>query len=237
MNRKQKVVIVTGASQGIGAGLVAGFRERGYGVVATSRHVTPRKDGEIVTVAGDIRDRATAARVVAAAKERFGRIDALVNNAGIFVAKPFVEYTPEDFDTVSAVNVAGVFHLTQLVLVEMLAAGSGHVVNITASLVDQPRADVPAGLAALSKGGLAALTTSLAVEYAKKGIRVNAVAPGVIRTPMHDPASHDFLAKLHPLGRMGEVKDIVDAVLYLDAAPFVTGEILHVDGGMAAGHG
>jgi NAD(P)-dependent dehydrogenase (short-subunit alcohol dehydrogenase family) len=237
MNRNQRVVIVTGASQGIGAGLVAGFRERGYGVVATSRHVTSREDDEVVAVAGDIRDRATATRVVAAAKERFGRIDALVNNAGIFVAKPFVEYTQEDFDTVNAINVTGVFHITQLVLVEMLAAGSGHVVNITASLVDQPRAGVPAGLAALTKGGLAALTTSLAIEYAKKGIRVNAVAPGIIKTPMHDPASHDFLAKLHPVARMGEVKDVVDAVLYLDAAPFVTGEILHVDGGMAAGHG
>lgn len=237
MSRNQRVVIVTGASQGIGAGLVTGFREHGYGVVATSRHVTPRQDDEVVTVAGDIRDRATAARVVAAAKERFGRIDALVNNAGVFVAKPFVEYTQEDFDTVSAINVTGVFHITQLVLAEMLAAGSGHVVNITASLVDQPRADVPAGLAALTKRGLAALTTSLAIEYANRGIRVNAVAPGVIKTPMHDPASHDFLAKLHPLARMGEVKDVVDAVLYLDAAPFVTGEILHVDGGMAAGHG
>jgi NAD(P)-dependent dehydrogenase (short-subunit alcohol dehydrogenase family) len=138
---------------------------------------------------------------------------------------------------VSAINVTGVFHITQLVLAEMLAGGSGHVVNITASLVDQPRADTPAGLAALTKGGLAALTTSLAIEYAKKGIRVNAVAPGIIKTPMHDPASHAALAKVHPLARMGEVKDVVDAVLYLDAAPFVTGEILHVDGGMAAGLG
>ncbi|APR80392.1 3-oxoacyl-[acyl-carrier protein] reductase [Minicystis rosea] len=237
MSHEQKVVIVTGASQGIGAGLVAGFRERGYGVVATSRNIARHDDDQVVTVAGDIRDRATAARVVAAAKERFGRIDTLVNNAGIFVPKPFVEYTQEDFDGVTGINVTGVFHITQLALVEMLARGRGHVVNITAALVEQPRADIPAGLASLTKGGLDALTTALAIEHAKKGIRVNAVAPGVIETPMHDPASHDALAKLHPLRRMGVVKDVVDAVLYLDAAPFVTGEILHVDGGMAAGIG
>ncbi len=189
----------------------------------------------MLAIAGDIRDRATAQRVVAAAKERFGRIDTLVNNAGRFIAKPFLEYTQEDFDAVTGTNVTGLFHVTQVVLAELVSQRAGHIVNITAALVDQPLASVPAGLAALSKGGLNALTKSLAIEVAKRGVRVNAVAPGVIKTPMHAPATHDFLAKLLPVGRMGEVKDIVDAVLYLESASFVTGEIFHVDGGEAAG--
>jgi NAD(P)-dependent dehydrogenase (short-subunit alcohol dehydrogenase family) len=206
-------------------------------VVATSRYIAPSNDEHVLAIAGDIRDRATAQKIVAAAKERFGRIDALVNNAGVFIAKPFLEYTQEDFDAVTATNVTGFFHVTQAVLPELLAQGSGHVVNITASLVDQPLASVPAGLAALTKGGLNALTKSLAIEVAKSGVRVNAVAPGIIKTPMHAPATYDFLAKLMPVGRIGEVQDIVDAVLYLEAASFVTGEIVHVDGGAAAGVG
>jgi NAD(P)-dependent dehydrogenase (short-subunit alcohol dehydrogenase family) len=237
MDNAKKVVVITGASQGIGAGLVAGYRERGYRVVATSRSMPRSQDENVLAVAGDVRERATAEKVVTAAKERFGRIDALVNNAGIFVAKPFVEYTQEDFDAVVGTNVTGAFHVTQLVLAEMLAKRSGHVVNITAALVDQPRAAVPAGLAAVTKGGLNALTKSLAIEVAKSGVRVNAVAPGIIKTPMHSPATYDYLAHLHPVGRMGEVKDIVDAVLYLEQSPFVTGEVLHVDGGFAAGVG
>jgi NAD(P)-dependent dehydrogenase (short-subunit alcohol dehydrogenase family) len=237
MKSTQRVVVVTGASQGIGAGLVAGYRSLGFGVVATSRSIAPSKDDEVLAIAGDIRDRATAQKVVAAAKERFGRIDTLVNNAGVFIAKPFTEYTQEDFDKVTGTNVTGLFHITQLVLAEFLSQGSGHIVNITASLVDQPRASVPAGLAAITKGGLNALTKSLAIEVAKRGVRVNAVAPGVVKTPMHAPATHDSLAKIHPVGRMGEVQDIVDAVLYLESASFVTGEILHVDGGSAAGVG
>jgi NAD(P)-dependent dehydrogenase (short-subunit alcohol dehydrogenase family) len=237
MNNGHRVVIVTGASQGIGAGLVAGFRRLGFRVVATSRSIAASKDEEVLAIAGDIRDRATSQKVVAAAKERFGRIDTLVNNAGIFVAKPFVEYTQEDFDAVTGTNVTGMFHMTQAVLAELLAQRSGHVVNISAALVDQPLAAIPAGLAALTKGGLNALTTSLAIEVAKRGVRVNAVAPGIVKTPMHPPATHDFLAKLQPVGRMGEVQDIVDAVLYLESAPFVTGEVLHVDGGAAAGVG
>ena len=231
----QRVAIITGASHGIGAGLVAGYRGLGFRVVATSRSIQPSKDEQVLAVPGDIRDRATAKRVLAAALERFGRIDTLVNNAGIFVAKPFIEYTQEDFDAVTATNVTGLFHMTQVVLAELLERQSGHIVNISAAVVDRPVASVPVGLASLSKGGVSALTKSLAIEVAKRGVRVNAVAPGIIKTPMHAPAAYASLAKLHPLGRMGEVKDIVDAVLYLESASFVTGEILHVDGGLAAG--
>src|SRR5450432_2615913 len=237
MDKVQRVVVVTGASQGIGAGLVAGYRSLGFGVVATSRSITPSNDERVLAVPGDIRDRATAQKVVAAAKERFGRVDTLVNNAGIFVTKPFIEYTQEDFELVTGTNVTGLFHITQAVLAELLSQRSGHIVNITAALVDQPLASVPAGLVAITKGGLNALTKSLAIEVAKRGVRVNAVAPGAVKTPMHAPATHDFLAKIHPVGRMGEVQDIVDAVLFLESASFVTGEILHVDGGAAAGVG
>jgi NAD(P)-dependent dehydrogenase (short-subunit alcohol dehydrogenase family) len=237
MSSLRRVVVVTGASQGIGAGLVAGYRKLGFSVVATARSIQPSKDEQVLAIAGDIRDRATAQKVVAAAKERFGRVDTLVNNAGIFIAKPFTEYTQEDFDAVTGTNVTGLFHMTQVVLPELLSQRSGHIVNITAALVDQPLASVPAGLAAVTKGGLNALTTSLAIEVAKRGVRVNAVAPGAVKTPMHAPATYDFLANMHPLGRMGEVQDIVDAVLYLESASFVTGEILHVDGGAAAGVG
>jgi NAD(P)-dependent dehydrogenase (short-subunit alcohol dehydrogenase family) len=237
MNNERRVAIITGASQGIGAALVAGYRERGFAVVGTARSLAPSRDELVVAVPGDIRDRATAEQVVAAAKARFGRIDTLVNNAGVFVAKPFVAYTTAELATVTDTNVTGIFHLTQLALPDMLARQAGHIVNITASLAEQPRADVPAALAALTKGGLAALTRALAIELAKTGVRVNAVSPGVIKTPMHAAATHGFLAGLHPVGRIGEPKDIVDAVLYLEGAPFVTGEILHVDGGMTAGIG
>jgi NAD(P)-dependent dehydrogenase (short-subunit alcohol dehydrogenase family) len=229
------VAIVTGASRGIGAGLVAGYRGIGFRVVATSRSIAPSTDDQVLVIPGDIRDRATARKVVAAAKERFGRVDTLVNNAGVFVSKPFLEYTQEDFDVVTGTNVTGLFHITQVVLAELLSQQSGHIVNISAALVDQPRASVPAGLTALTKGGVGALTKSLAIEVARRGVRVNAVAPGTIRTPMHARASLDSLAKRHPLGRVGEVKDVVDAVLYLESAPFVTGEVLHVDGGEASG--
>jgi NAD(P)-dependent dehydrogenase (short-subunit alcohol dehydrogenase family) len=237
MHNVERVVVVTGASQGIGAGLVAGYRRLGFGVVATSRSIAPSKDEHVVAIAGDIRDRATAQKVVAAAKERFGRVDTLINNAGVFIAKPFVEYTQEDFELVTGTNVTGLFHITQAVLAELLAQRSGHIVNITAALVDQPLASVPAGLAAVTKGGLNALTKSLAIEVAKKGVRVNGVAPGAVKTPMHAPATHDFLAKIHPVGRMGEVHDIVEAVLFLETASFITGEIVHVDGGETAGVG
>jgi NAD(P)-dependent dehydrogenase (short-subunit alcohol dehydrogenase family) len=234
MNTTDRVAIITGASQGIGAGLVQGYRERGYRVVATSRDLAPQA-GDVVTVRGDLRDPGTADRIVAAAMDRFGRVDTLVNNAGVFLSRPFTEYTVADFEAVTGVNVTGFFHVTQRVVRRMLERGTGHIVNITASLADQPRASVPAALASLTKGGLTAVTRALAVELARKGIRVNAVAPGTVNTPMHPPETHAALAKMHPLGRLAEVKDIVDAVLYLESATFVTGEILHVDGGSSAG--
>ncbi|WP_405593022.1 SDR family NAD(P)-dependent oxidoreductase [Streptomyces sp. NBC_01092] len=234
--RNQKVAIITGASQGIGAALVEGYRKLGYAVVATSRTIAPVDDADVLTVQGDIADPATAERVVAAAVERFGRIDTVVNNAGIFVAKPFTEYTAEDYAAVIGINLSGVFHLTQRAVPHLLAQGGGHMVAITTSLVDNADSNVPSVLASLTKGGVQSATKSLAIEYATRGIRVNAVSPGTIKTPMHPEENHEFLAALHPVGRMGEVSDIVDAVLYLETAPFVTGEILHVDGGMSAGH-
>ncbi|WP_406443604.1 SDR family oxidoreductase [Streptomyces sp. NBC_00631] len=234
--QQQKVAIVSGASQGIGAALVEGYRKLGFAVVATSRTIAPADDADVLTVQGDIADPATAERVVAAAVERFGRVDTVVNNAGVFVAKPFTDYTAADYAAVTGINVAGFFHLTQQALPHLLAQGGGHIVSITTSLVDSADARVPSVLASLTKGGLQSATKSLAIEYATRGIRVNAVSPGTIRTPMHPAETHEFLAALHPVGRMGEVSDIVDAVLFLETAPFVTGEILHVDGGMSAGH-
>ncbi|MEH1058478.1 SDR family oxidoreductase [Micromonospora sp. CPCC 206171] len=231
----QKVAVITGASQGIGAGLVDAYRKLGYGVVATSRSIGDAHDPDIVTIRGDIADPDTAQRVVDAAVERFGRIDSLVNNAGIFVAKPFTDYTDEDLDQVTKINLFGFFHLTRRVLPHLLAAGGGHIVTITTSLVDQPSVHVPSALASLTKGGLSSATKSLAIEYASRGVRVNAVAPGIIKTPMHPVETHDALAGLHPVGRIGETSDVVDAVIYLESAPFVTGEILHVDGGQNAG--
>ena len=232
----QKVAIVTGASQGIGAAVAEGYRKLGYAVVATSRTIAPSDDPAVLTVQGDIADPATADRVVAAALERFGRIDTVVNNAGIFVAKPFTDYTAEDYAAVTGINLDGVFQLTQRAVPHLLAQGGGHIVSITTSLVDNADSRVPSVLASLSKGGIQAATKSLAVEYATRGIRVNAVSPGTIKTPMHPEETHEFLSALHPVGRMGEMGDVVDAVLYLESAPFVTGEILHVDGGMSAGH-
>ena len=236
MNSQQKVAVVTGASQGIGASLVRAFRDRNYRVLANSRSIQPSSDPDVIAVAGDIAERAVAERIVAEALGRFGRIDTLVNNAGIFTAKPFTAFTAEDYAANIAVNLTGFFHITQLAIAEMEKQGSGHVVSVTTSLTDHAIDGVPAALAALTKGGLNAATKSLAIEYAKRGVRVNAVSPGVIKTPMHAPETHGFLAALHPVGRMGEVADIVDAVLYLDSAGFVTGEILHVDGGQSAGH-
>ncbi|MEV8522305.1 SDR family oxidoreductase [Dyella marensis] len=236
MNSQQKVAIVTGASQGIGASLVKALRDRNYRVVANSRSIQPSSDPDVIAVPGDIAERAVAERIVAQALERFGRIDTLVNNAGIFTAKPFAAFTADDYAANIAVNLTGFFHITQLAIAEMEKQGSGHVVSITTSLTDHAVDGVPSALASLTKGGLNSATKSLAIEYAKRGVRVNAVSPGVIKTPMHPMETHGFLAALHPVGRMGEVADIVDAVLYLDSAGFVTGEILHVDGGQSAGH-
>src|ERR1700726_4089045 len=229
MSTEQKVAIVTGASQGIGAGILQAFRDRNYRVVATSRSIKPVADSDVVTVQGDIGAADTAERVFKTAIESFGRVDTLVNNAGMFMAKPFTMYTPDDYALYISTNVTGFFHMTQRALEFMSKQGHGHVVTITTSLVDQPMSSVPAVLASLTKG-------ALGIEYAKTGVRVNAVSPGIIKTPMHPPEAHQALAALHPMGRMGEVSDVVDAVLYLDGAGFVTGEILHVDGGQAAGH-
>lgn len=236
MTTERKVAVITGASQGIGASLVQGFLQRGYRIVANSRSIQPDASADLLTVAGDISSREVADRVIDSAIDRFGRVDTLVNNAGIFIAKPFTEYTQADFTNVLSVNLAGFFHITQRAIQQMLAQQGGHIVNLTTTLVNQPVKGVASALASLTKGGLDAVTRSLAIEYAEHGIRVNAVAPGVIKTPMHAPETHAFLAGLHPMGRMGEVHEIVDAVLYLEAAQFVTGETLHVDGGAHAGH-
>ncbi|MBP3998564.1 SDR family NAD(P)-dependent oxidoreductase [Pseudomonas koreensis] len=236
MSNSKKTVVITGASQGLGEGMVKAFRELGYNIVATSRSIKPSNDPQILTIAGDIGDPATAQRVISEGVARFGRIDTLVNNAGIFVAKPFTAYTPEDYAAVLSVNLNGFFYITQLAIAEMEKQGKGHVVNITTSLTDHAVDGVPSVLASLTKGGLNAATKSLAIEYAKRGIRVNAVSPGIIKTPMHGEETHAALGGLHPVGHMGEIDDIAQAVVYLDNANFVTGEILHVDGGQSAGH-
>jgi NAD(P)-dependent dehydrogenase (short-subunit alcohol dehydrogenase family) len=232
----QKVAVITGASQGIGAALVVAYHKLGYAVVANSRSITPSGDPDILAVAGDIADPAVGARVIEQALATFGRVDALINNAGVFVAKPFTDYTNADYDVVTGVNLRGFFEDSKRAIAAVLDGEGGHVVNISTSLVDHANSAVPSALAALTKGGLNAVTKSLAIEYAARGIRVNAVSLGVIRTPMHPAETHDTLAGLHPLGRMGDISDIVDAIVYLENAPFVTGEILHVDGGQSAGH-
>jgi NAD(P)-dependent dehydrogenase (short-subunit alcohol dehydrogenase family) len=236
MDVEHKVAIVTGASRGIGAGLVKAFRDRNYRVVANSRSIKPSNETNLLSVAGDISKPETARRIVEESLRRFGRIDTLVNNAGIFISKPFTTYTEADFAAILSVNVSGFFHITQLVVAEMVRQGGGHVIQITTSLVDHANSRVPSVLASMTKGGLNAATKSLAIEYAKRGIRVNAVSPGVIKTSMHPVETHEALGNLHPVRRMGEISDIVDAILYLESASYVTGEILHVDGGQSAGH-
>jgi NAD(P)-dependent dehydrogenase (short-subunit alcohol dehydrogenase family) len=232
-----KVAIITGGSQGIGASLVTAYRRQGWSVVATARTMKPAEDPDVLTVEGDITEPATADRIVSAAIERFGRIDTLVNNAGVYVSKPFTDYTAADYALVTGVNLAGFFWLTQRAIAEMLNRGGGHVVNVSATLADYANSAVPEVLAALTKGGLAAATRSLAIEYAARGIRVNAVSPGVIATPMHPPESYAHLpGGLPPLGHVGQVSDIVEAILFLESSPYITGEILHVDGGQIAGH-
>jgi NAD(P)-dependent dehydrogenase (short-subunit alcohol dehydrogenase family) len=233
----RKVAIVTGGSQGIGAGIVQGYRDRGWAVVAVARSITPTGDPAVLTVAGDLSDPSTADHIVDETVATFGRIDTLVNNAGIYVSKPFVDYTADDFAAVVGVNLTGFFRLTQLAIGHMLQRGAGHVVNISATLVDVADSSTPAALTALTKGGIAAATRSLAVEYASRGVRVNAVSPGVIQTPVHPAEAYANLGtQLPPLGHVGQVSDIVGAILFLESSPFVTGEILHVDGGQIAGH-
>lgn len=236
MSNGKKVVVITGASQGIGAALVSAYLDRNYRVVATSRSIQPSTNPDVLAIAGDIGDPETGPQVIAAAIEKFGRVDTLVNNAGIFLAGPFTGYSAQQYADVVSTNINGFYYITQAAIAAMEKFGRGHVVSITTSLVDHALSQVPSVLASLSKGGINAASKSLAIEYATRGIRVNAVSPGVIKTPMHTPETHDFLSALHPVGRMGDISDIVDAVLYLESAGFVTGEILHVDGGQSAGH-
>jgi NAD(P)-dependent dehydrogenase (short-subunit alcohol dehydrogenase family) len=240
MPNEQKTVIVTGASQGIGAGLVKTFLERGYSVVANSRNIT--KSGAFVPsdklalVDGSIGETATAAKIVDIAISKFRSIDALINNAGIFFAKPFTDYTAEDFKSLASTNLEGFIYISQLAIKQMVAQKSGgSIVSITTSLVDHPIAGVTASVPMITKGGIDAITRSLAIEYAKDGIRVNAVAPGIVDTPMHRNDPKEFLKSLSPLGRISDVQDIAEAVLYLTEARQVTGEVLHVDGGAHVG--
>ena len=233
----QKVAIITGGSQGIGASLVAAYRRQGWSVVATARTMKPTEDPDVLTVDGDIAQPATADRIIGGALERFGRIDTLVNNAGVFVSKPFTDYTAADYATVVGVNLTGFFWVTQRAIAEMVTRYGGHVVNVSATLAEVADSGTPAVLAALTKGGVAAATRSLAIEYASRGIRVNAVSPGIIQTPMHPPESYDGLGgRLPPLGRAGQISDVVDGVLFLEFSPYITGEMLHIDGGQIAGH-
>jgi len=240
MANTPKTVIVTGGSQGIGSGAVKAFLDRGYNVVATSLNVTKSKElhssPKLALVDGDIGEAATAARVAETAIGAFGSIDALVNNAGIFFTKPFTDYTADDFERLVSINLGGSIYITQLAVKQMLAKKSGgSVVSITASLADNPIAGVNASIAMMTKGGLNAMTRSLAIEYAKDGIRVNAVAPGVVDTPLHKTDPKDMLKRLSPMGSISTVQEIVDAVIYLTEAPHVTGEVLHVDGGSHIG--
>ena len=235
MGSEQKVAVITGASQGIGAELVKAYRDRNYRVVAIARSMKSGGDPDIIAIQGDIGDRGTAERAIAEGLQRFGRIDSLVNNAGLFMAKPFTQYTLDDYNRLLSVNLNGFFHITQLAIAEMEKQGSGHVVQITTTLGEFANSAVPSVLASLTKGGLNAATKSLAIEYARRGIRVNAVSPGIIKSPMHPPENYAKLGAMHPIGHMGEMSDVVEAVLYLETAGFVTGEILHVDGGQSAG--
>jgi NAD(P)-dependent dehydrogenase (short-subunit alcohol dehydrogenase family) len=240
MANAQKTVIVTGASQGIGAGVVKAFLGRGYNVVANSLHMTKsgafEASDHLAMVDGSIAEPATAAEIAEAAKSKFGSIDALVNNAGLYLSKRFTDYTIEDLRSLAAVNIEGFLLITQLAVKQMLAQNTGgSIVNITTTMVDHPIAGVNATVAMITKGGLQAATRSLAMEYAKQGIRVNAVAPGIVDTNMHKDDPKDFLKTLQPMGQMSEVKDIVDAIVYLTEARQVTGEVLHVDGGAHVG--
>jgi NAD(P)-dependent dehydrogenase (short-subunit alcohol dehydrogenase family) len=240
MANTQKTAIVTDASQGIGAGLVEAFLKRGYSVVANSRSITKAKpfpaSANLALVDGDIGDPKTAAKIVDTAVSRFGRIDALVNNAGRYFSKHFTDYTVDDLRLLVSVNIEGFLFITQLAIKQMLAQKTGgSIVNITSTMVGHPIAGINATVAMITKGGLEAVTRSLAMEYAKQGIRVNAVAPGVVDTPMHKGDPKDFLKTLQPMGQISGVKDIVDAILYLTEARQVTGEVLHVDGGAHVG--
>jgi NAD(P)-dependent dehydrogenase (short-subunit alcohol dehydrogenase family) len=240
MASKQKTIVVTGASQGIGAAIANLFLERGYSVVGNSRKISHKNEllrtDRLALVDGDIGLPSTAARIMNTALERFGSVDALVNNAGIFFAKSFIEYTSEDLQSLSSTNLDGFFHTTQLAIRQMLAQNTGgSVVSITSSIVDHPQAALTASVPMITKGGIDAISRSLAMEYAPQGIRVNVVAPGVVDTPLHKHNPKEFLRTLSPLGQIAPAKDIAEAVFYLTEASQVTGEILHVDGGAHLG--
>jgi NAD(P)-dependent dehydrogenase (short-subunit alcohol dehydrogenase family) len=240
MANTRKTAIVTGASQGIGAGLVKAFLDRGYCVVANSRNITTsgalQASNKLALVDGSIAEAATALHIAEVAKEKFGSIDALVNNAGIYISKPFTDYTLDDLRSLVSVNIEGFLFISQLAIRQMLAQKrGGSIVNLTSTMVEHPIAGINATVAMITKGGLEAATRSLALEYAKQGIRVNAVAPGIVATPMHKDDPVAFLKTLQPLGQISQVKDIVDAILYLTEAGQVTGEVLHVDGGAHIG--
>ncbi len=237
-NEKQqgKVAVVTGASQGIGAGIVKAFLARGYNVVGTSRNATKSKElsasERLALVDGDIGQIETAQKVAELAIGKFGSIDAVVANAGIFIVKPFTKYTPEDFRALVSTNLEGFLYITQLAVKQMLAQKTGgSIVSITASLLDNPIAGLPAAVPMITKGGLSAALKSLALEYAKDQIRFNAVAPGVVDTPLHAANPRDFLNTLSPMGTLSTVEEIAGAVIYLTEARQITGEVLHVDGG------
>jgi NAD(P)-dependent dehydrogenase (short-subunit alcohol dehydrogenase family) len=242
MTNERKTAIVTGGSQGIGAGIVKAFLNRGYNVVANSRNINITKSSafeasdKLALVDGSIAEPATAAMIAEVAKSKFGSIDALVNNAGIYFSKPFIDYTLDDLRSLISVNIEGFFFISQLAIKQMLAQKTGgSIVNITTTLADHPIAGINVAVPMITKGGLDAVTRSLAMEYAKQGIRVNAVAPGIVDTPMHKDDPQDFLKTLQPMGQISDVKDIVDAIVYLTEAGQVTGEVLHVDGGAHIG--
>ena len=229
----EKVAVITGASHGIGASLVSAYREAGFNIVANSRSIGISTNPSIVNIPGDIGQAETARRIMSEGVEKFGRLDTLVNNAGIFISKPFTQYTQADYDSMLSTNIAGFFYLTQRAVEVMERQGWGHIINITTTAAEQPIGGSPALLASLTKGGLNAATKALAIEYGPRGIRVNAVALGIIRT---QESSYAGLESMDPLRRLGEIDDVVSAVMYLERAGFVTGEISHVDGGQSAGH-
>ena len=240
MNSDHKqTALITGASSGIGLGLTQGFLAAGFNVVANSRHVTAAgtltPSNDLLLVDGDVGEPSTARNLVHGAVQRFGRIDVLINNAGIFVPKPFDEYTPGDFERVVSTNLAGFFYVTQEAVRHMRQKGGGQIITITTTIAQQPVAGVNAALTSLTKGGLNSVTRGLAIEYAAEGIRVNAIAPGIVDTPMHESEDHEALKRMHPIPRLATVQEIVDAALFLVRASFITGEVLHVDGGAHAG--
>jgi NAD(P)-dependent dehydrogenase (short-subunit alcohol dehydrogenase family) len=236
---RPKVAIVTGASSGIGLEITKKLTANGYRVVANSRNLTAAKTlsetSDLMLVDGDISLQETAQRVVAIAIRHFGSIDLLVNNAGIFIPKPFTEYTVEDFQMATATNLAGFVYVSQLAVAQMRLQRSGHVVNVTTSFASQPVASLPASLANLTKGGLESVTRSLAIEFAEEGIRFNTIAPGVVNTPMHPVENHEFLKQLSPMKRLAEVGEVADLLLYMESASFLNGEVVHLDGGAHAG--